>query len=79
MITLPPSIYKLQQQDPAMFAFLFALANLSIASGSGSPEGVVEASATALYMNTAGSAGNILYVKKTDDVGGDRTQGWILV
>lgn len=79
MITLPPSIYKLQQQDPAMFGFQFALANLSIITGSGSPEGVIEAAATRLYMNTAGVAGSILYIKRDDDVGGDRTQGWILV
>lgn len=79
MITLPPSLYKLQQQDPAMFAFQFALANLSIITGSGSPEGVIEARATRLYMDTAGSAGSILYIKQVDDIAGDRTEGWILV
>ena len=47
--------------------------------GSGSPEGVVEAKQTRLYMNSAGAAGNILYIKKTDDVAGDRTKGWILI
>ena len=47
--------------------------------GSGSPENVVEAEQGQLYMDTAGTAGNILYVKRDADVAGDRTQGWILV
>ena len=51
-------------------------ANFSeVEQGSGSPEGVVTASPTKLYMDTAGTAGNILYVKKT----GNGDTGWILV
>lgn len=51
-------------------------ANFSMAStGSGSPEGVVTASPTKLYMDTAGSAGNILYIKKS----GNGNTGWVLV
>lgn len=50
--------------------------NLStVATGSGSPEGVLTAGVTKLYMDTAGTAGNILYVKKT----GFGNTGWILV
>jgi hypothetical protein len=79
MITLPPSLSKVQREDPAMFAFLFALANLAIMESVGSPEDVVEARATRLCMDTTGSTGNILYIKKFDDVLGDRTKGWVLV
>jgi len=43
--------------------------------GVGSPEGVVEAPTTQKYMNTAGTAGNILYIKRT----GIGNTGWILV
>lgn len=50
-----------------------------IITGSGSPEGVVSAAPTRLYMNTAGTAGNILYIKRDAAVSGDSTQGWILV
>jgi len=51
-------------------------ANFSeVEKGSGSPEGVVTASPTKLYMDTAGTAGNILYVKKS----GNGDTGWILV
>jgi hypothetical protein len=52
---------------------------VNIITGSGSPEEVVAADQTALYMNTAGEAGSILYVKKFDNVEEDRTKGWILV
>lgn len=47
----------------------------TVLSGSGSPEGVIEAEPTTVYMDTAGTAGNILYVKKT----GAGDTGWILV
>jgi hypothetical protein len=46
-----------------------------ILSGTGSPENVVTANQLTLYMDDAGTAGSILYIKKsgTDDT------GWILV
>ena len=44
-------------------------------SGSGSPEGVITAPPKKLYMDTSGTAGNILYVKQT----GTGNTGWILV
>lgn len=47
--------------------------------GAGTPEGAVEAQQAQLYMDTAGVAGAILYVKRNADVGGDKTLGWILV
>lgn len=53
--------------------------NLNIITGSGSPEGAIEAQITTLYMNTAGTAGNILYIKKLADTSGNRKNGWILV
>jgi len=50
--------------------------NLStVLTGSGSPEGVLEASPTQMYMDTSGSAGSILYIKQT----GVSDVGWILV
>ena len=55
------------------------LVQLDILEGSGSPEGVIEAKPRQMYMNTAGTASSILYIKRDADVGGDRTQGWILV
>lgn len=43
--------------------------------GDGSPEGVVEADKGALYQNTTGTVGSLLYAKTTDD----SSFGWVLV
>jgi hypothetical protein len=56
-----------------------AVSRLDVLSGTGSPEGVINAPQKTLYMNTAGVAGAILYIKRDTDVAGDPTQGWILV
>lgn len=48
-------------------------------TGTGSPEGIVEALKNSFYMDNTGAAGNILYVKRDADIGGDKSQGWILV
>ena len=47
--------------------------------GTGSPEGVVEAPQFSLYINKSGTAGAIEYRKMATDIGGDKSQGWILV
>lgn len=47
--------------------------------GAGSPETLVEAPQAAFYMDNTGTAGNILYIKRDIDIGGDKTKGWILV
>lgn len=59
--------------------FSEAVAKLPVLAGVGSPEGVVEATQTRLYMDTSGSSGSILYIKREADIGGDKAQGWILV
>ncbi len=51
-------------------------AALEILSGTGSPENVVSANKTRLYMNDATGA---LYIKRVNDIGGDNKQGWVLV
>ena len=45
----------------------------------GSPEGVIEAEIGSSYMDNTGTAGNILYIKRDDNIGGDKSQGWVLV
>ena len=50
----------------------------TVLSGSGSPEAVIEALPTRLYMDTAGTADAILYVKRDADIAGDKAKGWIL-
>ena len=52
---------------------------LQILTGSGAPENVVSAPVLTQYMDTAGTAGSILYIKKLADIGADPKKGWILV
>jgi len=65
--------------NPIPYNWMLEVSNLGILQGSGSPEGVVVALPTRLYMDIAGASGSILYIKRDTDVGGDRSQGWILV
>ena len=55
------------------------LTNRALIVGTGTPEGAQEANQGALYMDDAGTAGAIIYVKRDDAIAGDKTQGWILV
>lgn len=59
--------------------FIIAISDLAIEEGAGSPEGVVAARTTKLYMDTTGAPGSILYIKQLSDIGGDVTKGWNLV
>ena len=65
--------------QPAFQIFARSLADRALIIGTGSPEGAVEANQGAQYMNDAGTAGSILYVKRDADIAGDKTQGWVLV
>ena len=65
--------------EDAFRAFVNQVSKLGIIIGTGSPEGIVDAAQTELYMDDAGAAGSVLYIKRDTDIGGDTTQGWILV
>ncbi len=87
MLTLPeiitPSgvlpITESGKASPEFMSWLQKATDLQIAAGSGSPETVLSAGQGKLYMDTSGSAGSILYIKRNADIGGDATKGWILV
>ena len=51
----------------------------SLIFGTGSPEGVVEASKGATYQVDTGTASLIRYAKQVNDVAGDKSLGWILI
>ncbi len=57
-----------------------AITDQAVIIGTGSPEGLIDAPQTAMFMDDAGTAGNILYIKRdVDDGAGDPKFGWILV
>ena len=59
--------------------FLLQVSESSLIIGDGTPENNVEAKQGRFYMDESGTTGSIIYVKKTDDISGDRKQGWILI
>lgn len=65
--------------SPVFQRWMSQVSRLDLIIGSGSPEGVIEATVGRLYMDDTGSAGSMLYSKKLPDIGGDRSQGWIVV
>ena len=67
------------QTTPAMLIWMEQVTDLQIATGAGSPEGVFEALQAKVYMDAAGTTGNILYIKRDADIAGDKTKGWILI
>lgn len=64
---------------PATARWAELVSKTGVIVGTGTPEGSVEAIVSQLYMDDSGSAGSILYIKKLPDIGGDKSQGWILV
>lgn len=79
----PSSNRPIIDQNGAMnqdFRFwIGTISNYAMIIGQGSPEAVVGAIQGALYLDSSGIAGNILYVKRDPDISGDTTKGWILV
>lgn len=81
-ITQPvqPIVNERREPSNEFNAWIQVMTNRTLFIGTGSPEAVVSSLAGAIYMNDAGTAGSILYVKRDDDDGaGDTTIGWILV
>ena len=55
------------------------MTNLDLIVGTGSPEGVIEATVGREYMDDAGSVGAVKFIKQLADIGGDRTMGWVAI
>jgi len=84
MNTIPPNptisiVDPSGKMDQHFRVWTQIISELSIIEGSGSPNGIVEALPTKLYMDSTGAPGAILYIKQVADVGGDRRLGWVLV
>jgi len=65
--------------EPPFRTFCNKVAQLGLIIGTGSPEGVVTAEQGQEYMDDAGVAGAIKYIKRDDNVAGDKSKGWILI
>ena len=52
---------------------------LDLLIGTGSPEGVIEATVGREYMDDSGAPGAVKFIKQLADIGGDRTQGWVAI
>lgn len=62
--------------EPSFRSFTQILALRALIIGTGNPEGTIEAAQGAIFMNEDASAGDVLFIKRLGDVGGDKTQGW---
>ena len=65
--------------SPQMNSWFKSVTDKALIIGTGSPEGAVEATQGALYMDDSGVTGAILYIKRDADILGDKTRGWIAV
>ena len=74
-----PIVKKDGQMHEPFRRFTLQMSRESLIIGSGSPEGAVDAKRGRRYMDEDGTTGTILYIKKLDQIGGDNSQGWILV
>lgn len=76
----PQPAKAIVRNDGTMEQFfqLFAqkIANRALIIGNGNPEAVIEAEQGALYMDEDAAAGDVLYIKRLANIGGDKTQGW---
>lgn len=71
-----PIIDDTGNMEPSFRAFTQKITRRALIIGSGSPEGAIEASQGALYLDEDASVGDVLYVKRLAGIGGDQSQGW---
>ena len=59
--------------------YINQMTKLDLIVGTGSPEGVIEATVGREYLDDAGLVGAVKFIKQLADIGGDRTQGWVAI
>ena len=77
--TTRPIVDEKGEMSQEMRTWTQVITNQALIIGTGSPETVVEAGQGSFYMSDTGTSGSILYIKRDDNITGDRTKGWILV
>jgi len=76
---LSPIVTQNGESELTMTLWMENVTNLLTANGTGSPESVVNGVVGRGYVDTAGAPGSVFYVKQLSDIGGDTTQGWVLI
>ncbi len=82
IIPMPPSFPFVDERGyltSRAQEFVLEVHKQSVIIGTGSPEGVLEAPQWSEYIDDSGTTGSLKWVKKLEDISGDRTQGWILI
>lgn len=59
--------------------YLDQVTQLDLIVGTGSPEGNIEANVGREYLDDAGAAGAVKFIKQLADIGGDKSQGWVAI
>ena len=83
------NVFKLTGQRPLvdekgiatreMRLWSILMADRALIIGNGTPEAVVTARIGAEYADLDGTTGTIKYFKQLDNIGGDKSKGWILI
>lgn len=75
-----PIVNSRGEPEQEFNSWLQIINNRTLIIGTGTPETFISAIQGAMYMDDAGAAGSIIYIKRDNDDGlGDTTKGWILV
>ncbi len=74
-----PIIRENRTMEDAFSMWSLQVSNMFPIVGTGSPEGVVTAPSFSLYLDDAGTAGNIEWRKMSSDIAGDKSKGWLQV
>lgn len=74
-----PIIDKEGKMEQVFRTWTQDITRLDLIIGTGSPEGVIDAEQGREYMDRSGTASALKYIKRDSNIGGDSTQGWILI
>jgi hypothetical protein len=82
-VVQPSSDKPLTKEDGSpssqLNSWLKIITDRALIIGTGSPEAIVEAHQGALYLDDEGLTGALLYIKREEEMTGDKTKGWIPV
>ncbi len=79
----PDSLMPITDSDGVMTdvfqIWVTRVTNLDLIIGTGSPEGVITAEVGREYLDDAGLAGAVKFIKQKADIAGDRSKGWVAI